>query len=182
MPNSKFSPSNGSVPVCHPAVPLSAPQEGAPITPRDAKPLFVPRCSPECSMIPLSESPASSLPSMLGTCREQGEAVFALPSRRSYDKQRCANTCLAARAAGLSPIPGAKVAGARGRFRWVPLPVFISFLSGPQAFSWGGGGGGTCDRTPHARRSHPSGPNGWDGISHRVASPSPPTHAMPQFF
>lgn len=132
MPGRDPTGNSGEMPCPH-ATPQAAPMGAAP-----------PALPPTLSITPSFLAAASS--SDGGGGRKARPCLLCLPSCRSYDKQRCANTCVAARVAWTRPIPGAKVVGVRrggddrggprsrpGRFHWAPLPVLISFPSGLEA-------------------------------------------------
>lgn len=147
---------------------------------------------------PPALSIAPALPAAAAVMAERGTkarpCLLCLPSCRSYDKQRCANTCLAAGVARTRPIPGAKVVGVRrgaggprsrpGRFRWEPLPVFISFPPGLEAAPALGGGCWPWESgSPPVPRHPPAlgggqrmGGSGAEGVlTPGFASLSPPT-------
>lgn len=132
MPGRDPTGNSGEMPCPH-TTPQAAPMGAAP-----------PALPPTLSITPSFLAAASS--SDGGGGRKARPCLLCLPSCRSYDKQRCANTCVAARVAWTRPIPGAKVVGVRrggddrggprsrpGRFHWAPLPVLISFPSGLEA-------------------------------------------------
>lgn len=165
MPGRDPTGNSGEMPCPH-ATPQAAPMGAAP-----------PALPPTLSITPSFLAAASS--SDGGGGRKARPCLLCLPSCRSYDKQRCANTCVAARVAWTRPIPGAKVVGVRrggGRPGGASLPPWPVSLGASPSFDFfsvraGGGSRAGGGHRPWESRSPPSTPttpcswggaNGWE--------------------
>lgn len=89
---------------------------------------------PQPSALPRPSRPPA--PVMAERGRKARPCLLCLPSCRSYDKQRCANTCVAAGVARTRPIPGAKVVGVRRGGGGASLPPWPVSLGASPSFDF----------------------------------------------